>query len=173
MLTVESLASQAHTNARLQGFWDEGIDSLSLKLLLIQTEIAEAVDADREGDLIHRAEECADVIIRMGDFIGATMIPVSFFFDVTDIHEIGESARNDPLPEDGAFWMICAEVMNSISGASTAYEEGVKQLGAALIMQAFGWWVVGCYGLGIDLEAEVIKKMHKNTSRPRLHGKQY
>jgi len=30
-----------------------------------------------------------------------------------------------------------------------------------------------CGGLDIDLEAEIIKKMEKNKSRPRLHGKAF
>ena len=30
-----------------------------------------------------------------------------------------------------------------------------------------------CGGLGIDLEAEIIKKMEKNKDRPSLHGKEF
>lgn len=30
-----------------------------------------------------------------------------------------------------------------------------------------------CGGLDIDLEAEILKKMEKNKSRPRLHGKAF
>ena len=30
-----------------------------------------------------------------------------------------------------------------------------------------------CGGLGIDLEAEIIKKMEKNKDRPSLHGKAF
>ena len=30
-----------------------------------------------------------------------------------------------------------------------------------------------CGGLGIDLEAEIIKKMDRNKKRDKLHGKEY
>jgi len=95
----------AHENASAKGFHEttprfgqEGQDVRHILswLMLIVTELAEAAEAARVGDIANFGEECADVLIRLAD--------------------------------------VCA-------------------------------------ALGIDLEAEVIKKMTRNAERPHMHGK--
>lgn len=104
MTTIAELCELAYANARAKGFHEheprfgqpgQDVRHILSWLMLIVTEIAEAAEAARVGDLANFGEECADVFIRLGDM---------------------------------------------------------------------------CAVLGIDLEAEVVKKMNRNAERPPMHG---
>lgn len=124
-MTITELVKRAHDNARTKGFWEdystlahdlevaEDIDkngqlasalkalinnAISTRLMLIVSELGEALEGLRQGDRDNFNEELADVAIRLGDL---------------------------------------------------------------------------CGGLGIDLEAEVAKKMERNKERPYKHGKAF
>ena len=108
-MDIKDFVKEAHENAVKHGFWDD-VDRLFITseygknavignlLMLIVSEVAEAQDGLRHGDMDNFREELADVAIRLGDL---------------------------------------------------------------------------CGGLGIDLEAEIIKKMEINKSRPYKHGKKF
>jgi hypothetical protein len=84
--SFDALASEIHAWARAQGFYDneqtvvrdpilgdvEGrVTNTSLrseKLMLIVTEVAEVMEALRDGDEENEAEEVADVLIRLLDY---------------------------------------------------------------------------------------------------------
>jgi len=122
-LEIKELIKDAHENAVNHGFWDDWrridefenmainisedgeeqvrIDknnAIGNRLMLIVSELGEAQEGLRHGDIDNFAEELADVAIRLGDL---------------------------------------------------------------------------CGGLGIDLEAEIQKKMEKNKARPYKHGKAF
>lgn len=85
-LTINELSRKAHANARAHGFWDDWdqIDSLpagfdkdrwrdsaiSTRLLLIISEVTEALEALRRGDRPAFREEISDTFIRLGDLCG-------------------------------------------------------------------------------------------------------
>jgi NTP pyrophosphatase (non-canonical NTP hydrolase) len=103
-MKISVMAEVAHANSRAKGFHEytprfgvAGRDARHILswLALIVTEVAEAAEAVRTGDLANFGEELADVLIRCGDVAAA---------------------------------------------------------------------------LGVDLEAEVIKKMTRNAERPAMHG---
>ena len=115
-LGITELCKKAHQNAKEKGFWQDYRalecfkchgqqtyksalnNAIGNRLMLIVSEVGEALEALRQGDQDGFKEELADVAIRLGDL---------------------------------------------------------------------------CGGLGIDLEAEIIKKMEKNKDRPSLHGKAF
>lgn len=66
---IVDLIRFAHTNAREKGFWDEEREIGTL-LMLIVSELGEALEAHRKGDMENFAEELADVAIRLGDLCG-------------------------------------------------------------------------------------------------------
>jgi NTP pyrophosphatase (non-canonical NTP hydrolase) len=83
---LDALAARLHANARAKGFYDRerlvvrdpvlgDVEGRPLnpslpaeKLMLIVSEAAEVLDALRDGDRDHEAEEIADVVIRALDY---------------------------------------------------------------------------------------------------------
>jgi NTP pyrophosphatase (non-canonical NTP hydrolase) len=88
-ISLDDRAYEIHLNARAKGFWDHEylvvIDPVlgdvegrprnpsidAEKLALIHSEVSEALEAHRDGDMDHVAEELADVIIRVLDYAQA------------------------------------------------------------------------------------------------------
>lgn len=113
-MEINKLVKEAHENAVKHGFWEDyksikDLDcimsekaltnnAIGNRLMLIVSEVAEAQDGLRHGDIANFKEELADIIIRTCDL---------------------------------------------------------------------------CGGLGIDLEAEILKKMEINKSREYKHGKAF
>lgn len=80
MQSLNQYSVAIHDNARNKGFWDD--PDITQKLLLIHSEVSEACEADREGDLYSFTEdkrglekpeglmpELADVLIRTLDLM--------------------------------------------------------------------------------------------------------
>lgn len=73
--TMKDLSVAAHKNSLQKGFWDEyftlkdtnPIPVLLSKLALITSEVGEAVEAVRKGDIVDLGEELADIVIRCFD----------------------------------------------------------------------------------------------------------
>jgi NTP pyrophosphatase (non-canonical NTP hydrolase) len=84
---LNAIAQRAHAYAKRQGFWNVPFDLSMLseksnpftlsKLMLITTEVAEAAEAVRSGDVAGLAEELADTIIRVGDLAAAVGIDLA------------------------------------------------------------------------------------------------
>ena len=64
-----------HNNAKDKGFWDEE-RNIGESLMLIVTEVAEAMEAHRNDDRENFEEEIADVIIRTLDLCGGLGIDI-------------------------------------------------------------------------------------------------
>ena len=74
-MEIKELCERAHSTAVKKGFWKEG-RPISECLLLIITEVCEAVEADRNRDDPAIYEELADIFIRLGDLVGALDINI-------------------------------------------------------------------------------------------------
>jgi NTP pyrophosphatase (non-canonical NTP hydrolase) len=68
-MTITELCNRAHNNAAEHGFWDEPRDFATMMMLIV-TECAEAIEADRHNDDAMMREEIADIAIRLGDLCG-------------------------------------------------------------------------------------------------------
>lgn len=67
---INSLCKQAFETAKSKGWHDEEKETGTL-LALIHSEVSEALEADRKGDLDNFVEELADVCIRTFDLCGS------------------------------------------------------------------------------------------------------
>ena len=152
-------------------------------LMLIVSEMAEAVDADRKGkkaniDAFERlysgsdskfgyeklikgsvGEELSDIVIRCLDFLG------KIGFDLSETQEILEYSESDPCPEETC---IITEVMYNITSLLySSREVGLRV--QDVIIHIFGL----SEHIGIDLLWHIEQKMKYNELRPMLNGKKY
>lgn len=74
-MTLTELRDQAYYNAQLKGFHDEGRE-FGTSVMLIVTELAEAVEAHRKDEWHMVREEIADAFIRLGDLCGEYKIDI-------------------------------------------------------------------------------------------------
>lgn len=61
----ESLAFPVHQWMKHQGFWESA--NTGEKLMLVVSELGEAIEADRHGDAANFAEELGDAVVRILD----------------------------------------------------------------------------------------------------------
>ncbi len=74
-MNLNALRDAAYYNAQLKGFHDKPRE-FGTAVMLIVTELAEAVEADRVGDQAMVHEEIADTFIRLGDLCGEYKIDI-------------------------------------------------------------------------------------------------
>jgi NTP pyrophosphatase (non-canonical NTP hydrolase) len=65
-LSLKEIGLEAYNTARSKG-WYDNLPNFATRIALIHSELSEALEADRKGDMDNRAEELADVIIRICD----------------------------------------------------------------------------------------------------------
>ena len=171
---IRELCKEAHENAVRHGFWDEEHD-IRHYLMLVITELAEAVQAYRKGKFADRNEyeklvkergctedtafllsvkdtfedEMADACIRLMDLTGR--------FDVelpTDIKIIRTEGED-----------ITVTLFKAIFFMQNARYRDAGSLVMYLIRLS--------EAIGIDIEWHIIQKMAYNKSRPYLHGNKF
>lgn len=83
-MTITELVEKAHENARKHGFWedwdrrcssglalqDDYNNAIATRLMLIVSELGEALEGLRYSDMANFKEELADVAIRLADLCG-------------------------------------------------------------------------------------------------------
>lgn len=173
----QDLIKRVQTNSKDKGFHDVKISD-EHKLMLIISEVSEAVEADREG---RRAQpmpedwqamndeefkmmflrnvkdslqdELADVVIRMmsSGFLYDFTGPTDYYLDFFE-------RQGEKSFVERAFRLV-----NLISGCR--YFEENNQAASVVFFIADE--------LGIDLMKHIQMKMRYNAMRPRLHGKAY
>lgn len=74
-MKLNEYSKVCHQIAVEKGFWNAN-NTISTKLMLIVTEIAEACEADRKGDFENFKEELADTFIRLFDLCGSNDIDI-------------------------------------------------------------------------------------------------
>lgn len=79
--TISELSEQINENAHAKGFWDEGVD-IPQKLMLIVSEVAEAMEADRKDRYSSRG--FVDYISKVHD---EAFNPIEFEVGIKDTYE--------------------------------------------------------------------------------------
>ncbi len=73
--TIRELTAQCHAIAKEKGFWDEK-RNVGEALMLVVTELAEAMEGYRHKDDANFREEIADAFIRLFDLCGGLGIDI-------------------------------------------------------------------------------------------------
>lgn len=174
---IRALCIEAHENAVKHGFWSEKHD-LKHYLMLVITELAEAVQAYRKGKFCHREDyedsikqgisestafmltvkdtfedEMADACIRLMDLAGG-MIDECEFRDRVRFAK-GFDANKE----------ITEVIWNGMHFIDTNYYVDPDILACGLIRM--------CEAMDIDIEWHIRAKMAYNKSRPYLHGNKF
>lgn len=182
MITSEQLnrlRDEAYATACDKGFHD-GKHSDEHYLMLVITEIAEAVQADRKGRRMTRKvredyeqfmeayndisitmyesaisgtleDELADIVIRLLDFCGMNGIT----FD----------SRNDGFDFDRLLHGLFTDSMYDLCAMITDYEPDFEIIVRCVIYY--------CEKHGIDILWHIERKMEYNRTRPRMHNAKY
>jgi len=74
-MKLNQLRDEAYYNAKVKRFHDAKRE-VGTSLMLIVSELAEALEAHRKGDKELLREEIADTFIRLGDFCGEQKIDI-------------------------------------------------------------------------------------------------
>ena len=188
---IVPLARYAHQQAEAKGFWEEKHHE-DHYLMLVLTELAEAVEADRKGiwavldpatlDRLERldgavfnqefirtikdtvGDELADAVIRLLDLLGWML-------------------KDRALSETEVLEWLSISAFH-IEGQTTLadtlwpiLQEACCMCGSYLHRKAILYVIrsleLTCDHLGIDLMTHIELKMKYNATRPALHGKKY
>lgn len=187
--TLIRYAKDCHQRAVAKGFWDE-FHSVGHYLMLVISELSEAVEADRIGkwakltpdtiDTLQRIagapyaqeflrevkdrveDEIADAVIRLLDLLGWMIESGTPLVGIDYVR--GEFGNTTPPKDltDALLRIVCSSVL-PLSFCSTleAVLAPIKSLEQL------------CDHLGIDLMAHIELKLKYNATRPALHGKKY
>ena len=191
MQNLNELAQQIHENAKAKGFWDEPRNTGEIFMLIV-SELAEALEADREGKradmkkfavghdgsitdeqwlpLAFQAsikdtfeDEIADVVIRILDWCA---------YDKIDIEERLLKISVVDFPKN-IYKNIGESLMSTTTLLSSAYIAEDDDEATALIASS----VKSCFRIseenGFDLMRHIELKMKYNATRDILHGKKY
>ena len=183
-----ALRDRAYECAKAHGWHDEE-HNVKHYLMLVVTELAEAVQADRKGRHADRQEfeefmaahdetaleyaytvfiagtvedEFADVIIRCLDFAGLTRSDLSKSQDLLDFIENG---KKDTYKLFGREFTEIAYELTDLLLHWGDYRDAI-----VVVMSTTLEW--GEY-LGIDMMWHIKQKMKYNETRPYKHGKRY
>ena len=181
------LAKKAFDNAKAKGFHDKPHTDAHC-LMLVACELAEAVEADREGRRSDRRtynfllqeygeplekhlfekhikdtveDELADAVIRLLDFAGMKG------FDIPENYITEEQIKNEA--DEVKEWMINKTFADVVFTSCLVNIESAKENPETLIYAIFV--VAELYG--IDLIWHIKEKMIYNETREMLHGKSY
>lgn len=188
--TINRYAKDCHQRAVAKGFWAEK-RTVYHHLMLVISELSEAVEADRLGkwakldhdtiDTLQRIEgapyaqeflrlvkdtvedEIADAVIRLLDLLGCLLKGVELAQD--ELSMVPAAYDNDTPPNmltDALFVVVSGSVYGIIKG-----KEFISVLSPIKSLEQL------CEHLGIDLMAHIDLKLKYNATRPAKHGKKY
>lgn len=185
------LSQDCHRRAVAKGFWDEP-RSVGHYLMLVASELCEAVEADRLGKWIKLTpeqieelrglegaayaqaflrmikdtvgDEIADAVIRLLDLLG-WMLKDRALSEAEVVTDLGVSAFHiaGEMTLADALWPILQEACCLCGKYAHRYA----------ILYAIKSLELLCERLGIDLMTHIELKLKYNETRPAKHGKKY
>ena len=170
---IRELCKEAYENAVRHGFWDEEHD-IRHYLMLVITELAEAVQAYRKGKFADREEyeklvkergctEDTAFLLSVKDTFEDEMADACIrLMDLTGDYEV---FTDDFVFEDLAEQEITVTLFKAIFFMHNALYRDAGWLAMYLIRLS--------EALGIDIEWHIRHKMAYNVSRPYLHGNKF
>lgn len=177
-MLLRDLIEQAHSNSKAKGWWDGvalPLTSLELvpeKLALIHSEISEALECFRDGEMaleftgatgslkpVGFPSELADVVIRCADLLGALKDPL--WKGV--VRDLRGSRSSGKVPID------LAHLHRDVSDCLTLADRGDHTRFGVCVFYVIGGAVSIATKLNIDLEAAIVQKMAYNSTRPHRH----
>lgn len=193
--TLNRYAKDCHRRAVAKGFWDE-THSVGHYLMLVVSELSEAVEADRLGKWAKLSPEAVKNLRVVSD----EEFTQAFLWFVKDRVE-DEIADAVIRLLDLLGWLLktkrTTEILNE-NDLSKVYGildtprhgEELTLLLLRIVADTSGYWRLGllrekgilyaiksleqlCDHLGIDLMAHIDLKLKYNATRPALHGKKY
>lgn len=189
-VNLNGLRDQAYKTACEHGFHDEELSNEHL-LMLVITELAEAVEADRKGKVAQRMmfemncdtphedpthhwcfcfdqfikdsvpDELADAVIRLLDLAGLRGIDIDF--SKKWIEELCDACEDESFTE--SIYAIC----NIHSKHTLLYSQTINSTVKYMIASI---WGLAEY-LNIDIAWHIEQKMKYNELREKMHGKKY
>lgn len=183
-------AKDCHQRAVAKGFWAEK-RTVYHHLMLVISELSEAVEADRLGkwakldhdtiDTLQRIEgapyaqeflrlvkdtvedEIADAVIRLLDLLGCLLRGVELTQEELNMVPAAYDRSTPPkMLTDAMFVVVSGSVYGIIKD-----KEFISVLSPIKSLEQL------CEHLGIDLMAHIDLKLKYNATRPALHGKKY
>lgn len=186
-MDINKLCHEVHANALAKGFWDEQLSDQHC-LMLVITELSEAVEADRKGKRALKSayigehldfgfsnelydtyikgsveEEISDAFIRLLDLFGARGISLDedAFYEGA-IEEYAATYQGKSFSE--LIFYIVSVILDS--SETLKYSQVAAEM---LLLEILGF----SKHLNIDLMWHVEQKMKYNQNRERMHGKKY
>ena len=178
MQNLNELAKEIHAGNVARGFY-EVQPTLKTQLMLVITELSEAVEADRKGKYANVdkyneigvnfntsfienikdtfEDEIADAFIRLMDIAGNRGVDLSNFALIKrSIHDVADFTQ-----------IKCDIIFDMVYGVSfiTNSYYGIHEMIKCIDMACKVW--------NIDLEFHVTEKLKYNATRPYKHGKNY
>lgn len=167
---IEELSNAAFKIAKDQGFYPHGTD-IETHLMLIITEMSEAIQADRkpDPDTSSVEEETADVAIRILSLLGYMNKKKPFPFLTTPALNVQYNLclyhTNCTLPQ-GFYRIIERMGKHDLTHQPFWYTGECMQKILAMLFSL-------AKNNGIDLLPFILAKMEKNKSRGYKHGRKY
>lgn len=199
-IDLDKLRDEVHANAVAKGFWDKELSNQHC-LMLVITELAEAVEADRKG-LRAKLEEFKEITNRNSKFDGWDSVEfredcfrqwflkylkdtvedelADAFIRLLDLCgarniSLDDEAFDDETIEDFATNYKDNSFTESVFRIVSIISENSLTIGySSVVLEMLLLEIFGfTKHLNIDLMWYVEQKMKYNQSRERLHGKKY
>lgn len=188
--TLNRYAKDCHQRSVAKGFWAEK-HTVYHHLMLVISELSEAVEADRLGkwakldhdtiDTLQRIEgapyaqeflrlvkdtvedEIADAVIRLLDLLGCLLKGVDLTQEELNMVPAAYDSDTPPNMLTNALFVVISGSVYAISRD----KEFISVLSPIKSLENL------CDHLGIDLMTHIELKLKYNATRPALHGKKY
>lgn len=195
MQNLNNLAQQIHENAKAKGFWDEPRNTGEVFMLIV-SELAEALEADRKGKRASMGEfdEKIDKYARLGSEISQNgLFERAFRLFIKDTFEdeiadtvirildwcyyskleidpfLYEKSGDFDLEKDANIGWVLFEMTKWVCKAHKPSAVSQEACLNAVLILAKNLAI----NLGFDLQRHIELKMQYNATREHMHGKKY